>query len=235
MKRAPFLILAFALPIVALAAPAPKDQLAHWGKPVDPAKDCKFEVKDGKLKITVPGGKEPHDLSAELNAPMEAPRVLKEIEGDFQMEVNVAAFAVPEGTAGGTERNVAFWGAGFWVWQDEKNYVRLERAMFRREEQAPCYISFELRKNGEFVKFGTPEDGTLDPKKGAVLRLKRKGNSFTAAVSEDAGKTWNELKTLEAELGKKLLAGVVAVNTSKADFAPEFEKYTLGGAKDEKK
>ena len=113
MKRAPFLILAFALPIVALAAPAPKDQLAHWGKPFDPAKDCKFEVKDGKLKITVPGGKEPHDLSAELNAPMEAPRVLKEIEGDFQMEVNVAAFAVPEGTAGGTERNVAFWGAGF--------------------------------------------------------------------------------------------------------------------------
>lgn len=230
MKRSLFLFLA--LPLVTFAAPAPKDQLANWGKPVDPAKDCKFEAKDGKLKITVPGGKEPHDLSAELNAPMEAPRVLKEIEGDFQMEVSVAAFAVPEGTGGGTERNVAFWGAGFLVWQDEKNYVRLERAMFRRDEQAPCYISFELRKNGEFVKYGTPEDGNLDPKKGAVLRLKRKDNIFTAAVSEDAGKTWNELKTLEAELGKMLRAGVVAVNTSKADFAPEFEKYTLVGAKE---
>lgn len=233
MKRV--LVLLFAVPLVAFAAPAPKDPLALWGKAVDPAKDCKFEAKDGKLKITVPGGKEPHDLSAELNAPMAAPRVVREIEGDFQLEVNVEAFEVPEGTAGGTERNVAFWGAGFLVWQDEKNYVRLERAMFRRDEQAPCYISFELRKNAEFVKFGTPDDGNLDPKKGAMMRLKRTGNIFTAAVSEDAGKTWNELKTLEVELGKKLQAGVVAVNTSKADFAPEFAKYTIVGAKDEKK
>lgn len=233
MKRAMWFGLIVACPLLAFAAPAPKDQLAHWGKPIDPAKDCKFVAKDGKLTITVPGGKEPHDLSAELNAPMEAPRVLREIEGDFQLEVSVAAFAVPEGTAGGTERNVAFWGAGFLVWEDSKNYVRLERAMFRRDEQAPCYISFELRKKGEFVKFGTPDDGNLDPKKGAMLRLKRKGNSFTAAVSEDAGKTWNELKVLEVEMGKKLQAGVVAVNTSKADFAPEFEKYTIVGAKDD--
>lgn len=97
-----------AVPLLAFGAPAPKDALAGWGKPVDPAKDCKFEAKDGKLKIAVPGGKEPHDLSAELNAPMSAPRVMREIEGDFSMEVSVGAFAVPEGTAGGTERNVAF-------------------------------------------------------------------------------------------------------------------------------
>jgi len=233
LRIATFLLVA--IPLVALGAPAPRDALAHWGKPVDPAKDCRFEAKDGKLKIVVPGGKEPHDLSAELNAPMNAPRILKEIEGDFSMEVNVGAFAVPEGTAGGTERNVAFWGAGFLVWGDSKNYVRLERAMFRRKNQDPCYISFELRKDGEFVKFGTPDDGVLDPKKGAMLRLKRKGNAISAAVSEDAGKTWNELKALEIEMGKKLHAGVVAVNTSKADFTAEFEKYSIVGAKDDSK
>lgn len=105
--------------------------------------------------------------------------------------------------------------------------------MFRRENQDPCYISFELRKDGQFVKFGTPDDGNLDPKKGAMLRLKRKGAIFTASVSEDAGKTWNELKALEVEMGKRLQAGVVAVNTSKADFTAEFEKYTLVGAKDD--
>jgi Protein of unknown function (DUF1349) len=231
LRAASFLLVA--VPLLALGAPAPKDALPLWGKPVDPAKDCKFAVKDGKLTITVPGGKEPHDLSAELNAPMDAPRVLREIEGDFSMEVSVAAFAVPEGTAGGTERNVAFWGAGFLVWGDSKNYVRLERAMFRRDEQAPCYISFELRRNGEFVKYGTPDDGNLDPKKGAMLRLKRQGKVFTASVSEDAGKTWNVLKTLEVELDKKLHAGVVAVNTSKADFTPEFEKYSIIGTKDD--
>lgn len=234
MKRLALLLLA-ACPLLAVSAPAPKDALAAWGKAVDPAKDCTFEAAGTKLKVRVPGGKEPHDLSAELNAPMHAPRVLKEIEGDFQMDVTVAAFEVPAGAEGGTERNVAFFGAGFLVWQDEKNYVRLERAMFRRgEEQAPCYISFELRKNGEFVKYGTPSDGNLDPKKPATLRLKRKGNSFTAAVTEDDGKTWNELKSLDAELDNKVQAGVVAVNTAKADFTPEFDKYTLGELKEAK-
>lgn len=228
------LFLLLAAPLLAVGAPAPKDALANWGKPVDPAKDCKFEATGTKLKITVPGGKDPHDLSAELNAPMHAPRVLKDVDGDFQMDVSVAAFAVPEGAEGGTERNVAFFGAGFLVWQDEKNYVRLERAMFRRDPQSPCYISFELRRNGEFVKYGTPEDGNLDPKKGAMLKLTRKGNTFTAAVSEDAGKTWNELKPLEAEFDKKVQAGVIAVNTAKADFVPEFDKYTLGDLKNEK-
>ncbi|QEL20019.1 hypothetical protein [Limnoglobus roseus] len=229
------LLLLVACPLLTLAAPAPKDALAAWGKAIDPAKDCKFDVTGTKLKISVPGGKEPHDLSAELNAPMHAPRVMKEVEGDFQMDVTVGAFEVPAGAEGGTERNVAFFGAGFLAWQDEKNYVRLERAMFRRgDEQPPCYISFELRRNSEFVKYGTPSDGNLDPKKGATLRLKRKGNTFSAAVTEDDGKTWNELKSLDVEFDKKLQAGVIAVNTAKADFAPEFDKYNLGELKEEK-
>ncbi len=226
------LLLLVACPLLALGALAPKDALAAWGKAVDPAKDCKFDVTGTKLKITVPGGKEPHDLSAELNAPMNAPRVLKPIEGDFQMDVTVGAFEVPAGAEGGTERNVAFWGAGFLIWQDEKNYVRLERAMFRRgDEEPPCYISFELRRNGEFVKYGTPEDGKLDPKKAATLRLKRKGNTFSAAVTEDSGKTWNELKSLDAELDKSVQAGVIGVNTAKADFAPMFDAYSIGEIK----
>lgn len=234
MNRLSLTLMLIIVPVLALAAPVPKDPLAAWGKPVDPAKDCKFEAKADKLKISVPGGSNPHDLSTELNSPMDAPRVVKDFEGDFQVEVSVNGFSVPEGTAGGTERNVAFWGAGFLVWQDDKNYVRLERAMFRRDDQMPCYISFELRRNGEFVKYGSPEDGTLDPKKGATLRLKRKGSVFTAAVSEDAGKTWNELKPLDAEFDKKVQVGVIAVNTAKADFAPEFEKYSLGELKDDK-
>ena len=231
MKHLSLLIMLVAFPVLVLAAPAPKEAILNWGKPLDPANDCKFDFAGTKLTIAIPGGKEPHDLSAELNAPMDAPRVLKEVEGDFQMQVTLGAYEVPEGAKGGTERNVAFWGAGLLVWQDSKNYVRLERAMFRRDEQAPCYISFELRKNGEFVKYGTPEDGKLDPKKGTILRLERKANVFIASASEDDGKTWLELKELEAELDKKLQAGVVAVNTAKADFAPQFDKYSLGAPK----
>lgn len=228
MNRTALLLLL--VPALALGAPAPKDALANWGKPVDPAKDCKFDASGTKLKISVPGGKEPHDLSAELDAPMHAPRVSKEYEGDFQLDVTVGGFEMPENAEGGTPRNVAFFGAGFLVWQDEKNYVRLERATYR-SNPTPYYISFELRKNGEFLKSGTPEDGALDPKKVATLRLKRKGNTFTAAVSQDGGKTWNELKPLDAELDKKVQAGVIAVNTTKTDFVAEFDKYTIGEAK----
>jgi len=118
------------MPLVAFAAPIHKETDAQklqklYGTPVDPLKDCKFTVDGSKLTITA--GKGDHDLAVEAKI-LDAPLVLKEIEGDFSMVVKVSG-DFPKRAKGATEkRSLVFYGAGLLVWEDENNYVRLERA-----------------------------------------------------------------------------------------------------------
>src|SRR5262249_34722886 len=52
----------------------------RWGLLVDPDLDCRFRVDKDQLHIKIPP--KPHVLSAEIGA-TNAPRVLRDIEGDF--------------------------------------------------------------------------------------------------------------------------------------------------------
>src|SRR5688572_24686505 len=101
-----------------------------WGEAIDPAGDCKFEQKDGKLTIIVPGSAEPHDLSAELKSST-APRVFTPLNGDFDMQVKVEGEFQPGGESTQAGRT-GYTGAGLVVFADAENYVRLERATLQR-------------------------------------------------------------------------------------------------------
>src|SRR5690242_14159504 len=74
---------------VALATPAPPERpwVTGWDKPVDPKKDCRFERREERLTITVPG--EGHELS--VQGDLNAPRLLRDVEGDFAAEVRISA------------------------------------------------------------------------------------------------------------------------------------------------
>src|SRR4051812_8587189 len=96
-----------------------------WGEAVDPAGDCNFEVKEGRLRITVPSSDKPHDLSPELESST-APRVLRPVKGDFTIEVKVGGEFEP-GEKSTQEGRTGYTGAGLVVFADEKNFVRLER------------------------------------------------------------------------------------------------------------
>jgi regulation of enolase protein 1 (concanavalin A-like superfamily) len=214
------------IPLVAFAAPVPKTTehpLRGWGEAVDPLKDCTFDVdKDGKLTFTVPG--KGRDLAAHRDE-MNAPRVLREIEGDFKIEVSVEG-EWPLGATSTLKDRPPFFGAGIFLAEDDKNYIRLEKAQYESGAQKPCYIGFEHWQNGEWLKYGTPDDGELDRTKIAHLRLTRKGGSLTAAVSQD-GTKWNELKVLETKFGAKLKVGVVAVHTTDTQFKPVFSDLKI--------
>lgn len=239
MRRLPFLSV-LALPLLAVAAPIPKETDAEklaklFGTPVDPLKDCKFTLDGTKLTLTA--GKGDHDLAVEAKE-MNAPRVVKEIEGDFSVSVKVSG-EYPKGAKGATEkRTIVFYGAGILVWEDEKNYVRLEKAYIDSLNGTPvnCYGSWELRAGGEWVRRGTNEDFKMDAKDPAYLKLARKGNKFTAAISTD-GKKWTELEEIEAEMGKKVKIGVCAVHICDTGFDTVFEDYQLKAdkVKEEKK
>src|SRR5262249_36323812 len=67
--------------------PAPHLTLRDWGSAVDPDGDCTFTIKPNALTIAVPGSD--HVLGVERGR-MNAPRVLREITGDFIAQVRVA-------------------------------------------------------------------------------------------------------------------------------------------------
>jgi regulation of enolase protein 1 (concanavalin A-like superfamily) len=223
MLRCAFVLVAFS-PI--LAAPVPKAEqftVKGWGDPVDPLKDCTFDVgKDGKLTLTVPG--KGRDLAAHRDE-MHAPRVLREVEGDFKIEVSVDG-EWPLGATSTLMSRPPFFGAGIFLAEDDKNYIRFEKAQYESGGQKPCYASLELWQDGQWSKSGTPEDGELDRAKIAHLRLTRKGEAITAAFSQD-GKTWNEIKPLEAKFGAKLKIGVCALHTTDTAFKPVFSDLKI--------
>jgi regulation of enolase protein 1 (concanavalin A-like superfamily) len=193
-----------------------------WGDSVDPDGDCKFRVDTGELRIKIPGT--PHRLGIELGS-TNGPRVLRSVEGDFHVQVKVlGAFPSANRSLVG---KYPWYGAGLLIWQDEKNYIRLERArMDFSSENTRCYTNWELRSGAQFTRKGTVEDGALDEDLPAFFRISRQGNSFAAAFSQD-GKDWKELQPITAELVRKVRVGVAAVQNTAAGYDAVFEELKI--------
>lgn len=202
--------------------PDPEPNAFHdgWDKPTDPDKDCAFKKEKGGLTITVPG--KDHGLAIERGR-MNAPRLLREVTGDFVAEVRVSGAFTPSATSTAAGRT-PFPGAGLVLVADEKTYVRLERAAFRRDEVS-TYANWELRQDGKWVLGG---DASVCPlqQKATHLRLERRGDKLLASVSED-GKEWKALPPLEVKLPAKLKLGVTANSTCTDPFSPHFDRFRL--------
>jgi regulation of enolase protein 1 (concanavalin A-like superfamily) len=192
-----------------------------WGNAVDPDGDCKFTVQKGRLSIGIPGVD--HALGFERGQ-MNAPRVLRAVEGDFIAEVKVSG-PFPAGAASLVTARRPFHGAGLLIWQDEKNYIRLERAEMVFEGRNLSYASFEARSNGEFVRKG---DGSELPlSEGATnLRVERRGGNVYASISTD-GIQWSSLQPIAVELPNTVFIGVAAGHNTSSPFEPVFEDFKV--------
>jgi hypothetical protein len=197
-----------------------------WGTLIDPDNDCTAKEEAGKLTITVPGGT--HDLNIKVGG-MKAPRVLREVDGDFIAQVQVSGEFEPGDQAASSD-TTSFNGAGLLLWQDEKNYLRLERnAWWSKDDKATaCYAPLiEYYLGGEYQ--GTrPKVDSAEFFKGRStwLRLERHGDKVTAFYSHD-GQDWTMAKEIMVEFPKRIQAGVAAVNTSKDPFTVEFEEFRV--------
>jgi regulation of enolase protein 1 (concanavalin A-like superfamily) len=189
----------------------------QWGSLLDPDKDCVFRAAGGKMHIRIPATA--HRLAFEGRS-MNAPRVLRPIEGDFHAEVKIEG---PFPDARSLAADPPRVGAGLLAWQDEKNYIRYERTRASFEpDKWTCYVNWEFRRDGKLARMGVWEDGLLDGDKPALFRLVRKGKTFTASYSQD-GKKWHELPLVHTSYGTKLLIGVTAVQNTAAGYEAIFE------------
>ena len=191
-----------------------------WGNAVDPDGDCKFELEQSsdKIGIIVPGNT--HILSAEIGR-VNAPRILRDIKGDFDLSVRVAGTSHPGGKAT-TTVYPPYHGAGLLIWQDQENYVRLEIASDIQHGKARPYVNFEHRKAGALAISSGIKNG--DGSK--HLRLRRRGAEIYAAFGPD-GVRWTSFPPLTARLNDRLNVGVVAINSSTKPFTAEFEGFNV--------
>ncbi|MFM9903855.1 MAG: DUF1349 domain-containing protein [Pyrinomonadaceae bacterium] len=175
----------------------------QWIDPDEKHNPTPHDVKSGVLRIRIPSQK---DLYGENRT---APRYLKAITGDFQIETRVK-FLPKEN----------YQGAGLIILKDDDNYIRFERAYGGVGGGAEG-IRIDVRKGEEYRPLVTPEDIQTDA--GEVdMKIVRKGNLFTAFWRLDENAEWREASEFESDYPDTILAGLVACNTARevtAEFA----------------
>jgi S1-C subfamily serine protease/regulation of enolase protein 1 (concanavalin A-like superfamily) len=207
---------------------------------IDPDKDCKL-VKDDdnmKFKIEVPGDKV-HTLAPELvtrrnkkKALHNAPLAMTEVEGDFVAMVKVtgdisAGSKLPKDKQGNNDLiSFTFQAAGLILYQDDKNFLRLERSAGVNLEnlQGIHKILIEAVRDGKqamnpiYVPF--PEKDTL------LILIKRKGK-VKCLFSPDDGNTVVAMHEFELDLPTKVRVGLEAANISAKPFTATFEDFAI--------
>jgi len=193
----------------------------EWTDIVIPGGDCKIELdRPGKkVKIRVPNTA--HILSAELGR-MNAPRLLRRVEGDFDARVRVFGVFQPAGKSTVEEYTSPYHGAGILLWQDEKNYVRLEIAAKVRDRKPFPYANFEYRKGGVLAV----SDG-LEIKDGSsFIRLKRRGETISADFGTD-GVRWTAFRPIVVRMEDRLEIGLTAINSATKPLVAQLEGFEL--------
>jgi regulation of enolase protein 1 (concanavalin A-like superfamily) len=197
------------------------NELSGWGRVIDPWRDCDVSLDrdSDRLKIQVPGT--PHVLSAEVpQLPMNAPRVIRRVRGDFTADVHVLGRLEPGRIR--TTHYDPYHGAGLIVWQDPSNYLRLERAVGFINGRHHPYVNYELRADGllAVTRGFTIEDRPL------WLKLRRQGAAFSAWYSYD-GRRWVALRRIDTTFADRVEVGVVAVNSAEQTLSAELEMLNI--------
>ncbi len=231
-----FLLAAYAV----LAAPAPEPFRSGWNRPIDPDRDCKFVFKNSMLILELPGAD--HDLAPKRGR-FNAPRLLREIEGDFIMQVRVCASFRPsaKSTVDREDPRVA---AGLLVIPADEDCIRLEYGAYIRKSELNSGPAFRMQ--GERIG-NMHEDGWGLPWKEQMqkeneeciyLRLDRRGNSIYRFLSPDGRKWYAGSDTRDGTLDRtvyvefsalpaKLKVGLAAYSTSTEPFKVRFDQFKL--------
>jgi len=223
MPRRAVLWLLVCAPLAAVAAPIPpEDDRAKiqriYGTWTDPDKDCTFKLNGGELKILIPAT-EHRMKGAGLRAPNNAPRTLREVDGDFTAVLRVA-FPIP--AQPGPKAPWLIFSGGLLAWESDAEYLMVRRGR----------VSVDSFREAICRQHSTAKEETLaiqgcdDPAGAAFLRLKREGNKVGVGWSRD-GKEWTDFPQRDVAWGGKVKVGVVAENFLGVPVEVTFDQYSL--------
>lgn len=168
----------------------------EWIDPDERREPTPHDVKKGVLRMSVPSKK---DLQG---ANRSAPRYVKAVKGDFQIETRVKVNAKEN-----------YQGAGLLIYRDDDHYIRFERA-YGGPDGGGEGLRLDVREAGEQRSIVTTRDVQTEAAE-VDLRIVRSGGLFTAYWREGDDGEWREAGECEADYPGSVLIGVVAVNTAR--------------------
>lgn len=175
----------------------------QWIDPDEENAPTPHDVRSGVLRITIPPKK---DL---YGAYRNAPRYLKAIKGDFQIETRLR-FAPKQN----------YQAAGILILKDESNYLRFERA-YGGKGGGGEGIRFDAVVGGELRPIISP--GEIQTEAPEVdLKVARSGKLFVAYWRENEDSEWREAGEFESDHPDAIVAGIFGANTARevtAEFA----------------
>ena len=198
-------------------------KIAGWGEFVDAGGKCRVRLEGPRATIETPAGS--FDLWPEGKA-TNAPRLLQDASGDFTVRVKTVGPVMGEKGAEATGRDVAFNAATLVIWQDENNFVRLDRAGMHKAGNRFHQTYYHINQDGK----RTVQLSQGLPDQDAWLQLERRGSKITAGWSVD-GTTWKTYPVQDAKLADRVKVGVAALNSSTKPFVATFEEITLTPAR----
>jgi regulation of enolase protein 1 (concanavalin A-like superfamily) len=202
-----------------LSAPAPFPRsgrtvpwVTGWDRVVNPEGDCTFDRKGDHLTITVPGKGHEFDFEA---GRLIAPHLLRDVEGDFAVQVRVGG----DFHKGGGR-------AGLLVLAGDKG-VTLSLGVRPRNgrSHAYCWVRFFDQRSTTATTF----DGFVDLNgKAGSLRLERQGHTFTTKGDLDGQgwKTWEETEG-GVRLPQTVKVGVFVEATASGSFKAVFDQFKV--------
>jgi regulation of enolase protein 1 (concanavalin A-like superfamily) len=229
MPRATLLVALLAAS-AATSAPVPKEDgdtlrmRQIYGTPHDPDKGAQFKPSGASLQIVV---SKDQRLIRASSGTFNAPRVWRDVKGDFTATVRVSFLVRAEIPAKHNKERAAHAGGGLIVWVDANNYL-----MVTRDEQAVGDKPGERFRSEARVlgRIGGDVEYPATNRSGS-LRVQRKGKQLDTSYSTD-GQKWTALGSLAPTWADEVKVGVVAENNFAAPFEIVFDEYTLTPAKD---
>jgi hypothetical protein len=193
-----------------------------WGTVTDPDGDCELKNEDDSVTITIPG--KHHDLThTAAYIKLNAPRILQPAEGDFTLELKTPRFALPA-DAKSSGGKFSFVSTGLLLWQDEKNFIRLERASVAGVEEP--FVWVEGFQDGKSVFQGMKR--VSDKETG--LRITRTDKKLKYYYDDGAVGGWSEIEGKDVDI-PTTHAGVAAINTTNLPMAYRLSGLKLDGKK----
>jgi regulation of enolase protein 1 (concanavalin A-like superfamily) len=229
MRRIALLAAIFAS-AAAVAAPVPRDAAARelariYGTKSDPNRDANFELAGAVLRVRIPKHESPLVAIIQLGqefpnfAPTNAPRVWRDVWGDFTATVRVA-FPL---TFAKTKAESGLRAAGLVVWASEKEYLVSARLEWVNGKPKEMFCLSHASETGPAVEC----DNQNPVGNAGFVRLERRGDRVTGSYSRD-GKEWATFLLVKTfKTTGPLKVGVYATHATDSPFEATFDQYSL--------
>lgn len=231
MARSLFALAALWLTCAAFAAPAPEPFARGWGNPVDPDRDCKIRRANGTLTIEMPGTIHEYNLHRKL---LNAPRLLRDFEGDFEMEVRIRIDCRP--SAQSSVKDVpSYVSAGVLVIPPEKYGMAFYSSRYRvggqGDEAEGCgELLDQAGERGQVSGIWNNKHPNWPFKSKpdyVYLRVDRQGELLGMFISSDR-RNWMVMGGgLKLGLPSKLTVGLATCTTSTEPSKVVFDQFTI--------